>query len=907
VASRLAAALLAAAVVALASTLALAGEPGPMGGSGGVVTLRYALVRGGGAESSVPLLYEAGDALRLAVRVLNLSVEPPVEGYALYMPASRPGSHLAEECVIASRNASLEARVGRGGGVGLVGASVRLDLEGGVVGYCKFFKNTTSSGEALARAASLLSRLGINLSGVPHAVPETSGYILGPWRLVVFYLGPSFSLSVEGYVNESDWGFYANGTYWGDWPFTLPGGAYNYTVLIPVYERTSVSMPSGACSARPAGLAHALLVNMSARAGRSYTVAGLGTIERHDTAVATPFSDTTLRLAAPEPELERLAERLAERFNGTLVVERRDGVLVAYSKRLAAALEVLRETPRAWRLLPRACNNSLAGTLFLGVRLGRGSVAYHALVEVGGEAYSPLTGDLMVYSVSYRVLLEARWADAHGGLVLPRPPTGGSPQVSLQSLQGGELGLVLVEARGLAPPARLALSVRAPRSWALESGGYAAIVAAAAAPLAGARRRRLYAAVFLIAVGLSLAALAEPKVRGGSDYITVGGQVSGNLNLSGSIVAYIDSGDSLGFTVVASPREGRGGEGGGCGFRLAASARPVAGGAGAGSSGALEVWGRSYVDLNVSSPRLYTLTITVGRPQCGTAQVDARGILVGGARPPRELGALLWPSLAFLAAGLALLAAPLGRGPGGGGPRIRWALVDWHLRSSYLNLAAPTLSAALVAVYSLTPLTCKLGGSCLGPSAGAILALASRLPGEAYTLLALYSSVAAAILFAYHIEAGLDGRLELLGVTRPRALAAKAAVLVALTSLPYAAARAGLYFMVDPAAAYHSLHRVALGALAGGALVALVYGGLTALVSVALGRTSYTLLLAAPLTVAMADLGLPAPPGSVAEGVVHRALGLHPHGLHGVQVALAFAAAVWAVAAALYLRPRRGA
>ncbi len=669
---------------------------------------------------------------------------------------------------------------------------------------------------------------------------------------VAVYIG-RFNVSASGRV---DWGRWAvldsEGRYEWDFPYLLPplvnGTGYMYLYEKPMDQEAKLFYEKR-YNVAPDGYAGLYGINTSVGTRLNYTVRGLGRVPYFDTTCTpavrglTMSAYTVLVTSSPSDAL-RLAKLVRSRFSRYDMVKVNDSVVWITNKAYLSLTNYLSGHPRYWGV--GVINETSYNLSIAGVRILKmvGSVI---AVRVDGRLLVPayeLRDTVYVYSKSKGVLLEAssplflnRGLSVVAGLAWERlaNSTGtGHVWLSVGSLTGTPLSARLVEARGLGAPSLLAVEARAGLSWPRALGAAALLALAVAVPLYATRRPLAALGLLALALGAGVVVVYHSVIVPGGFRVVASGE--GGAPIAQEFYVYGWRGDTI--ELVAS---------GECFYNASVN---VAGGGKSWRASASNVAGSLSGRVGLGDPRIYNVTIELrGGRACRGLSLLVSG---RGSSGRDSLRGLVAPGLALALAGAAL--AALGfwvRGRRGG----LWA---WHLEASYLYAVSAAIAWVLLYTYSMAQRPCKLGGFCItNISPRALLLRVSELPLQAYVILALYAVIVAAILYGYHHESGLDRRLYLLGAGRARLQAYKLASLVALVALPYASARILLGVLVDPSVALGTLYPLVAGSLASGVIVALVYGGATALLGIALGRLSYTLLVAAPAAVvAVSTMGI---------------------------------------------------
>jgi hypothetical protein len=873
---------------------------GPPGASPGVLELRYVYSAINSSHFEEAYLSYLGGRLPPLTEIAKLhlgTIKSIVAGSASalglggYKPGlvvflTNPHGALLGSCMVAAENASATVRLS---GSKLV-EEVRLY---GALLTC--VGNSTSPGGvggALALASRVLSalQLGVEPRPLNLSIPGPGGPVA--YSVAAAYLG-SVAVNATGSI---DWGRWAvldgEGRYVGDLAYLLPRAVNDSAFLLAALTPMSVGERlefEREFNASPEGWALLYCVNLSDTTNLTYTVRGLGVVPGYDTAYApcpTLGGEVSrlYRLSSPS-QASRLASRLREALGGSAEVVVEDSVVrVRWSTPLLLGAYAA-GGGRYWSM--SLCNTSVENVSVMGSRVLELRESWLCL-RVGDAlyAFSPSrvrNEGLLVYSRSRGLLLEA--VGLPSGIIAGASPTpaglawgrlaalSGFPRIALLGLPDGFLSARLAEARGLQGAKPFSLEARGRVGWYRSMALASLIVAAVSSPLLATRRPLVSLGALLLALGLGAALSGHAAIASGGSRVVASGSASG-FNLT--IYVYGDSSDRLDMLVQA----------GECFYNVTLDASA----AGVSRSSTVEEAGSSSGSVSLGDPMIYRVGLRLrAGEECRRLEVmvEARG-----SPSARPLAGLARAGLLVAAAGALLASAGLLA------PRRRGSLWSWGLEASYLYIMSAVMVWVLLYTYMALPVSCKLGGLCVGYSPREVFAWATRLPAQAYTLLVLYSIIVAGILYPYHHEAGLDRRLHLLGVGRLRLQLYKLAALTALVALPYTAVRALLGTLAGPGLGAGPEASLVVGSLAGGAVLALAYGGAAGILGVVLGRLSYTLLIVAPAALALLSTVAPGRVVGAFEWPAWRLMGLQGYAASG---SLFWYHAAAAVAAALLL------
>lgn len=774
--------------------------------------------------------------------------------YVLSVPISPKsgGYEFAEVCLFASSDAYLEVEILYANTY--YEYTTKLTLIGGIVGYCSSSNKSTTVLESIL--AGILVHSNITLNDL-RIIRANITYLSTSLAVLGFHYNDSIAFTVRGRIDPSTWSAITpEGGYYNDWYFTLPSTSGGYAVILysKLYSEAKVNTATSGwdCGSRSfKGYSILYLVNSSSIYNKRYEIEGLGVIEPADTVYGSCVGGFIVDLVMPS---NTSVEQILGALKGAdylkfyvYKVYNESNMIRLVPKQLFYALQAYRS--RTWAFDFEACSITKDNSELYRVPIIFPRIKYTLpVVRVSNEYYTMsgcnLWGALLVYSRSYGVLLEAVPLSELGSGVLPAylrytlSPHGA--EVVLWSVSNlNTLGLKLVEVRGLAERPFVSVRVTYARDYLSITGKLLAITYMVFLPILLLGSRRYLLGLLLLALGLSMVSASFVKL------------LPKSLDLS--IITHLDNERAIYMysskESIVSAEVGVGNES--CLINVTAKLRAVSGDLV--SQVNAKTRDRLLVGVNLSDPAVYELSIVINSSsvECAgeRAQIDLR---LMSSKAYYRLRSQLVYGLALMLLGLtASMVAYLGRA----GSALHRGMggflgnLSWHLRSNLLDIVSALLLPAYYLLYAMSPASCKLGGLCLGRSVEQLALKASVMPSAVYLLASLYAVVAAALLFGYHIDSGIDRRLVLLGISRLRLLASKLLALVLLVSIPLAAARVGVYILVEPSAS--SPYTLAVAALAYGVFLALLFGGLSALASVLAGRPSYALLALIPAVVAI--------------------------------------------------------
>ena len=581
-------------------------------------------------------------------------------------------------------------------------------------------------------------------------------------------------------------------------------------------------------------------INLSSTTPFNYTVRGLGIIPSYDTVYAPSIilGSTEEFKTYTVDDAHKIARMVSSNSSNpswgrAFDVYVEDNRVRIVSKSFEELESYLDSYARSWNV--SLCNQTVNNQSLPGGLTVKTAILYSPCVDADGLRFIYVQSALdtvYIYSRSSGLLLEAIYPES------VKPPGIGIGSVAgnawrelnegigngytyIMTLNGDPVSAKLTSVEGLNATKYFVIRANGERSWMKDTTLAAIIGLLAATPIFITRKPLVAIGLFLVILGIWGLAFPYSVVTRGE--VNANSVSYGNL-INSSLYVYADSKDSMTFYVTGS-----------CPYDVNVS---VTGGYNRwktyGSS-----YGRSSGGIGFGDPMIYHIVASAkGSGNCSKMLLLVSG---KGSPEPGDIREVRMASLPILLAGVVLLVGGLFLRV------IRGGLWTWNLEASFLYVASIVVVELVLFIYLRNPSPCKIGGFCSGSSSVDLVLEASLIPMQAYMLIAIYATIVAGILYGHHLESGLDRRLILLGIGRIRIQLYKLGALVVLVALPYTSARLFLEILVDSNVAYTNLPYLFTGSLLAGTVIALVYGGLSGLLSMALGRLSYTLLIVIPL------------------------------------------------------------
>ena len=711
-----------------------------------------------------------------------------------------------------------------------------VEIRGGLLSC---FYNSSSKDAKVEHTVSLiLSRLGqVEKNPVKLAISLPDGTNIS---VLAAYFNNA-SIKAKGIFDKTHWAITDTaGHYLRDNIYILPPGL-NGTLFFYAYSKPMDSavqkyflIKYGVDLAGYAGLYG---LNLSSTTPFNYTVRGLGIIPSYDTVYAPSIilRSTEEFKTYTVDDAHRIARMVSSnpRWSRAFNVYVEDNRVRIVSKSFEELESYLDSYARSWKV--SLCNQTVNNQSLPGGLTVKTAILYSPCVDADGLRFIYVQSALdtvYIYSRSSGLLLEAiypesvkpdgtgigsvagsAWRELNEGI--------GSGYTYIMTLNGESVSAKLTSVEGLNATKYFVIRANGERSWMKDTMLAAIIGLLAATPIFITRKPLVAVGLFLIMLGIwGLASPYSVVTRG----VVNANSVSFGNVINSSLYVYADSEDSMTFYVTGS-----------CPYDVNVS---VTGGYHSwktyGSS-----YGRSSGGIGFGDSMIYHIVASAkGSGNCSKMLLLVSG---KGAPEPGDVGEVRMASVPILLAGVVLLVVGLFL------RLIRGGLWTWNLEASFLYVASIVVVELVLFIYLRNPSPCKIGGFCSGGSSVDLVLEASLIPMQAYMLIAIYAAIVAGILYGHHLESGLDRRLVLLGIGRIRMQFYKLGALVALVALPYTSARLFLEILVDSNVAYTNLPYLFTGSLLAGTVIALVYGGLSGLLSMALGRLSYTLLIVIPL------------------------------------------------------------